>query len=75
MYVKSARGGGEEPLVQVQEVRAGSSYLSMDSIDLEFGVGAATTVEQITILWPSGRRQLISDVPVDQVLVVTEPER
>ena len=28
-----------QPLVQVQEVRAGSSYLSMDSVELEFGVG------------------------------------
>ena len=55
-------------------VRAGSSYLSMDSIDVEFGVGTATVVDEIRISWPSGRRQVLRDVEVDQVLVVEEPE-
>jgi hypothetical protein len=64
----------EEQVEQVQEVRAGSSYLSMDSIDVEFGVGTATVVDEIRISWPSGRRQVLRDVEVDQVLVVEEPE-
>ncbi len=75
VYVKTAPRGEAEPLVQVQEVRAGSSYLSMDSIDLEFGVGAARVIEEITILWPSGRRQVLNDISVDQVIGITEPKR
>ncbi len=75
VYVETSPGGATEPLVQVQEVRAGSSYLSMDSIDLEFGVGAARVVEEITILWPSGRRQVLNDISVDQVIAITEPRR
>ena len=59
---------------QVQEVRAGSSYLSMDSVDLEFGVGTATVIDEIFIRWPSGRLQKLRNVDVDQVLTVTEPE-
>ena len=59
---------------QVQEVRAGSSYLSMDSIDLEFGLGDSEVVEEIEILWPSGIRQVIEDIAADQVLDVTEPQ-
>ena len=74
-YVKTAFSGGDKPLTQVQEVRAGSSYLSMDSIELEFGVGAATVVDKIIILWPSGRRQVLENVPINQVVVITEPER
>ena len=58
---------------QIQEVRAGSSYLSMDSIELEFGLGEAETVEEIRVLWPSGRDQVIENVAVDQVLEVIEP--
>ena len=65
----------EEPLVQVQEVRAGSSYLSMDSIDLEFGIGDARVVDEITVLWPSGRRQVLSDISADRVISITEPKR
>ncbi len=75
VYIKSVPDGSGEPLHQVQEVRAGSSYLSMDSIDLEFGVGTATTVDEITVLWPSGRKQVLTDVAVDQVFAITEPER
>ena len=66
--------GADQPLVQVQEALAGSSYLSMDSIDLEFGLGQADRVEQIEVLWPSGRRQILTNVDLDQVLLIEEPE-
>ena len=46
----------------------------MDSIDLEFGLGAATVIDEIEILWPSGRNQTLTDVPADEVLIITEPE-
>ena len=74
VYLETTPDSSGQPLVQVQEVRAGSSYLSMDSVELEFGVGRATEVERITILWPSGREQVLTNVPVDQVLLVTEPD-
>ena len=73
VFVKTKGENGAEPLVQVQEVRAGSSYISMDSIDLEFGVGGAKSVEEILIYWPSGREQVLKDVAVDQVLQIVEP--
>ena len=66
--------GNMKATVQVQEVRAGSSYLSMDSIDLEFGLGDAAMVDEINIQWPSGRTQVIRDIPANQVLTITEPE-
>ena len=59
---------------QVQEVRAGSSYLSMDSIALEFGIGDATMVDAIRVQWPSGRKQLIEDVPANRVVEIIEPD-
>ena len=74
VYVKTDSSEGEQ-LVQVQEVRAGSSYLSMDSIDLEFGIGNARVVDEITILWPSGRKQVLTDISVDQLISITEPKQ
>ena len=59
---------------QVQEVRAGSSYLSMDSIELEFGLGEAAVVDEVRVRWPSGRTQVIEDIPAGQVVQITEPE-
>jgi hypothetical protein len=74
VYLKTVSDNANEPLVQVQEVIAGSSYLSMDSLDLEFGLGSATIVDEVLILWPSGRTQTLENVAVDQVLNLTEPE-
>ena len=59
---------------QVQEVRAGSSYLSMDSIELEFGLGDADSVDEIRILWPSGMEQTLRDLGVNQVVEILEAE-
>lgn len=73
IYVVSLNSEGER-LVQVQEARAGSSYLSMDSVELEFGLGSSMMVEDILILWPSGRTQNISNINADQNLIITEPE-
>ena len=67
------RATGEDAAVQVQEVRAGSSYLSMDSVDLEFGIGSATGVEEITIFWPSGVVQTLTDLAIDEIHTVIEP--
>ena len=53
---------GRSPHVQVQEVIAGSSYLSMDSLDLEFGLGSATAADNIEIRWPSGVVQDIAEM-------------
>ena len=75
VYLKTTPNGGGEPVVQVQEVRAGSSYLSMDSVDLDFGLGGAVVVDEITILWPSGRRQVLTDISVDQTISITEPRQ
>ncbi len=75
VYLKTTPKGDSEPTVQVQEVRAGSSYLSMDSIDLEFGLGAAAVVDEITVLWPSGRRQVLTDISADQAIAITEPKQ
>ena len=74
VYVTTRPNGADKPLVQVDEVLGGSSYLSMHSIDLEFGLGQADRVEQIEVLWPSGRQQTLTDVEVDQVLLIEEPD-
>ena len=72
-YVTTRLPGSARPHVQVQEVIAGSSYLSMDSLDLEFGLGAATSAEKIEIRWPTGTTQTLESIPANQVLEITEP--
>jgi len=73
VYVVSRTGADGAALTQVQEVHAGSSYLSMDSLDLEFGLGQAAEADKIVIFWPSGRIQTLTNVSAGQVLSIEEP--
>lgn len=59
---------------QLKEINNVASYLSSNDIRLHFGLGRQNKVKQIAIRWPSGRRQVLNDVPADQILVVREPE-
>ena len=46
----------------------------MDSIELEFGLGSASVIDEISVLWPSGRRQVINDMGVDKMVERIEPK-
>lgn len=59
-------------LTQVEEVRAGDSYISHSDWRLHFGVGEAKVVDEINIRWPSGKTEKLTKVAVDQVLKITE---
>ena len=52
-------------LKQMDEVRANSSFLSASDLRLHFGLGAATSVEQVVIHWPSGAGE-DDGLPVDR---------
>ena len=72
VYVR-ATVDGTNVSTQVQEASAGSSFLSSHDADLHFGLGMASLVEKVTILWPSGVEQELTHIEVNQVLEVTEP--
>ena len=59
---------------QIREVISGSSYLSQSSLEVEFGLGQIGKIERIQILWPSGFKQNLTNVDVNQKLVFTEPD-
>ena len=74
IVLRARTGPDAEVRTHVRELATGSTYLSMNSLDLEFGLGTATVVDELIIRWPSGRMQTLRDLDVDQVLLVTEPE-
>lgn len=52
---------------------AGSGYLSQNDDRLHFGLGNADKVEKLTIHWPSGKLQELTNLTVDRVITVEEP--
>ena len=59
---------------QTRVATSTGSYLCANDKRLHFGLGLAekATVE---VLWPSGTKQILNDVRIDQFLSVREPER
>ncbi|MBI1322418.1 CRTAC1 family protein [bacterium] len=51
---------------------AGTSYLSTHDSRLTIGVGAATKVRQVTVLWPSGKSETWPGPPLDRPIVLGE---
>jgi tetratricopeptide (TPR) repeat protein len=53
-------------------VNAGSGFLSQHSKELLFGLGASRRVIELTVEWPSGRKQSFSSVPLNHRLLIEE---
>jgi enediyne biosynthesis protein E4 len=49
-------------------------YASSSHGPVQFGLGAAETVEEIEIHWPSGTRQTLKDQKTNQTLQIQEPQ-
>ena len=59
--------------MQFDTVRNGGSYLSRNDPRLHFGLGSCNTVEQASIVWPSGKRQVLKNLTVNRYLTLREP--
>jgi hypothetical protein len=57
---------------QTAEVMSGSSYYSQNDLRLHFGVGGAAAVESVELSWPSGAKETLRDLAVNQFVVVQE---
>ena len=57
----------------MREINNVASYLSSNDIRLHVGLGAAKVIRRIEVLWPSGARQVLTDVAVNRILTIEEP--
>jgi len=59
----------------VQELDAGSSYLSSEDPRFHFGLGDAAEVRTLVVRFPGGSTRRLSDVQGDRLVVVRPPAR
>ena len=57
---------------QIREIAAGSSSMGQNMMEAHFGLGQAKTVDSITLNWPSGIEQTLTDVNVNQIFEIIE---
>jgi hypothetical protein len=57
---------------QLATVRAGSSYLSSSDSRVYFGLGKTKIIDEVVLRWPSGKREVLRNLPADTFYTVTE---
>jgi hypothetical protein len=59
---------------QFQDVSTASGYASSSAGPVHFGLGAAKTVDEIEIRWPSGTVQMLKNIEADRIVRAIEPK-
>ncbi len=57
---------------QIRDVRAGESFSPMSSLNTHFGIGAETEIDRITIYWPSGVVDNLTNQAVNKTIFIEE---
>ena len=57
---------------QIDEVRGGGSYLSQNDPRLHFGLAGDDKMSAVEIAWPSGKTEMLHNVPADFIYTIVE---
>jgi hypothetical protein len=63
------RTGGR---TQNRELKAGGSYASSNDPRAHFGLGEASSIDELTVAWPSGKTSRLTDIQPDRILTIRE---
>jgi hypothetical protein len=61
-------------LVQLGEVLSGGSYLSQHDLRIHFGLGSHGRLDRAEILWPNGKKEILTNLAADRFYIVREGE-
>ncbi len=59
---------------QIREISSGSNSAGQNMRAAHFGMGSAVVADSLTVRWPSGRVQTLSDVAANRRITLMEPE-
>jgi hypothetical protein len=57
---------------QIEEIKAGSSYLSTNDARLHFGLASDAVMDKVEIRWPNGNVETLQKIPADAIYTITE---
>jgi hypothetical protein len=60
-------------ITQMRELRVGSNYMSQNPVEAYFGIGTATSIEKVRVVWPSGTEKILENIDANQLIFVTHP--
>lgn len=59
---------------QIRDVRSGDGFANMSTFYTHFGIGTETSITSLTVYWPSGTIDTLSNPSINSTLTVTEGE-
>ena len=58
---------------QYNQLSSQTGYGSQNSLNAEFGLGNATIIDSIKVIWPNGQEQYLENQGVNQFITITFP--
>lgn len=57
---------------QIRDIRSGEGFRHMSTLNAHFGIGTATAVSQVVVIWPSGVVDVINNPNINEALSIIE---
>lgn len=57
---------------QIRDVRSGDGFANMNTLNAHFGIGAATAIDSVRVIWPSGHVDVVEDPTINGPLTIVE---
>ena len=62
-------------VTRTAQSRTSGGYQAAVPSDVTFGLGDVDAVEELRVRWPSGAESVLTEVEIDRVITVQEPEQ
>ncbi|MDX1940643.1 MAG: FG-GAP-like repeat-containing protein [Saprospiraceae bacterium] len=70
--VKAKITFGNRGVWQLREVSTQNTFCGQNNLDVHFGMGSATSLDSLVIEWPSGIKQILTNINSKQTLTIQE---
>ena len=64
----------QKKVIQYREIGANATFLGTNDRRVHFGLKNATIIDQLELEWPSGQKQTLTNIKVNQVLEIKEKQ-
>ena len=58
----------------MREVDGGSSHISQNTSILHFGLGDVNIIDSLVVIWPGGKKQILTEIPINKHINIDEIE-
>jgi ASPIC and UnbV/FG-GAP-like repeat/Secretion system C-terminal sorting domain len=57
---------------QIRDVRSGDGFANMNTLNVHFGIGTATEIDSMRVIWPSGQVDVVENPTINNNLTMVE---